>query len=78
MDELPDEFAVLLGRIVAGRTDTFLGKLVPPKDSKPGARGLSGQQLQKALAPVAAADPALRQVLAGYGELYSWVCPEFG
>lgn len=73
-DEVPDEVAILLGRIVfyGGRVDTLLGRLVPPKGEQPGSRGLSGKQLTGALADHASNDPALAAVLAGYEEQYEW------
>lgn len=73
-DEVTDEIAILLGRIVfyGGRVDTLLGRLVPPKGEQPGSRGLSGKPLIDALADNASTDAALAEALAGYEQQYEW------
>lgn len=73
-DEVPDEVAILLGRVVfyGSRVHTLLGRLIPPKGEQPGSRGLSGKQLTDALTDHASNDPALAMALAGYCEQCEW------
>jgi hypothetical protein len=74
VDQLPDDFAIELGRIVylGGRVEYLLGQLVPAADGQPAGRGLSGDRLVAKLRPIAPVGSDLERILNGYAEQQVW------
>ena len=74
MDELPDDFAIALGRIMylGGRVEYLLGQFLPSPSGLPTARGLTGDRLIKELRKVAASGSDLAMIVEGYEQQQEW------
>lgn len=74
MEELPDDFAIVLGRILylGGRVEMLLDRLLDPTASQPPRRGLSGSSLVRELRKTAASGSRLREIVDGYEAQHEW------
>lgn len=74
MEELPDDFAIALGRIlyVGGRVEILLDRLLDPAASQPQRRGLSGTRLVRELRKASTKDNRLAVLVDGYEAQHEW------
>jgi hypothetical protein len=74
MEDLPDDFAIALGRVLyfGGLVETLLDRCLVPSGSQPRRRGLSGAQLVEELRKVAPRRTRLDEITDGYEEMHEW------
>jgi hypothetical protein len=74
MDDLPDDFAIALGRVLylGGLVEMLLDRCLAPAGGQPPRRGLSGDQLVKKLRKVATPGTRLEEIANGYEEMHQW------
>jgi hypothetical protein len=74
MEDLPDDFAIALGRVLylGGRIEMFLDRCLVPAGSQPPRRGLSGARLVEELRKVAPQGTRLAEIADGYAEMHEW------
>ena len=74
MEDLPDDFAIALGRVLylGGLVEMLLDRFLVPAGGQPPRRGLSGAQLVKELRKVAPRGTRLEEITDGYEEMHEW------
>jgi len=74
VEDLPDDFAIALGRVLflGGRVEMLLDRLLAPAGDPPPRRGLSGTQLVKELRAVLTPSDNLEEVVDGYEAMHEW------
>ncbi|WP_305781159.1 hypothetical protein [Nocardia nova] len=74
MDQLPDDFAAPIGRIVhyGGHAEAYLNQLLANASEVAAPLGLSGERLISSIRKKLPGAPELDRVLNGYSELYEW------
>lgn len=74
MEELPDAFAVALGRVLylGGRVELLLDRLLDPSAAQPPRRGLSGAALVKELRKVSDPGSQIARIVDGYEAQHEW------
>lgn len=74
MDELPDDFAIALGRLLylGGLVEMLLDRCLVPAGEEPPRRGLSGTRLVDELREVETPSALLVQIRDGYKEMHEF------
>ena len=74
MEDLPDDFAIALGRVLylGGRVEILLDRFLTAPGGQPPRRGISGAQLVKELRRNASMDDNLAAIVDGYEALHEW------
>ena len=74
MEDLPDDFAIALGRILylGGMVEMLLDRCLNPVVDQPPRRGLSGHRLVEELRKIADPGTRLEEITDGYETMHEW------